>query len=59
MNSRQRQGHRRTERQADAKTNPSGENAFANDLAKQGQWAAFLRHNSLTGISEQFSEVVA
>ena len=32
---------------------------FANDPAKQAQWAAFLRRNNLSGISDQFSEVVA
>ena len=32
--------------------------AFANDPAKQVQWAAFLRRNSLTGLPERFSEVV-
>lgn len=32
---------------------------FANDPAKQAQWAAFLRRNGLTGITNQFSEVVA
>jgi hypothetical protein len=33
--------------------------AFANDPTKQAQWAAFLRRNGLTGITNQFSEVVA
>ena len=33
--------------------------AFANDPAKQAQWAAFLRRNGLSGITNQFSEVVA
>lgn len=33
--------------------------AFANDPAKQVQWSAFLRRNGLTGITNQFSEVVA
>ena len=33
--------------------------AFANDPTKQAQWAAFLRRNGLTGITSQFSEVVA
>jgi len=32
--------------------------AFANDPTKQAQWAAFLRRNGLTGITNQFSEVV-
>lgn len=32
---------------------------FANDPTKQAQWAAFLRRNGLTGITNQFSEVVA
>jgi len=32
--------------------------AFANDPAKQVQWAAFLRRNGLTGLPERFSEVV-
>ncbi|MEO6750808.1 MAG: nucleotidyl transferase AbiEii/AbiGii toxin family protein [Opitutus sp.] len=33
--------------------------AFANDPTKQAQWAAFLRRNGLSGITDQFSEVVA
>jgi hypothetical protein len=33
--------------------------AFANDPTKQAQWVAFLRRNGLTGITNQFSEVVA
>ena len=33
--------------------------AFVNDPTKQSQWAAFLRRNRLTGITNQFSEVVA
>ncbi len=33
--------------------------AFANDPTKQVQWAAFLRRNGLSGITDQFSEVVA
>lgn len=33
--------------------------AFANDPTKQVQWAAFLRRNGLTGVPEQFGEVVA
>lgn len=33
--------------------------AFANDPTKQAQWAGFLRRNGLTGITDQFSEVVA
>ena len=33
--------------------------AFANDPTKQVHWAAFLRRNGLTGIAEQFNEVVA
>ena len=33
--------------------------AFANDPTKQVQWAAFLRRNGLTGVPEQFDEVVA
>jgi predicted nucleotidyltransferase component of viral defense system len=32
---------------------------FANDPTKQAQWAAFLRRNGLTGVTDQFSEVVA
>ncbi|MEO7412396.1 MAG: nucleotidyl transferase AbiEii/AbiGii toxin family protein [Opitutaceae bacterium] len=32
---------------------------FANDPAKQAQWAAFLRRNGLTGMTNQFHEVVA
>ena len=32
---------------------------FANDPAKQAQWAAFLRRNGLTGVTSQFSEIVA
>ena len=32
--------------------------AFANNPTKQAQWAAFLRRNGLTGITDQFSEVV-
>jgi len=32
---------------------------FANDQTKQAQWAAFLRRNDLTGVTDQFSEVVA
>jgi Nucleotidyl transferase AbiEii toxin, Type IV TA system len=33
--------------------------AFANDPTKQAQWAAFLRRNGLSGITDRFSEVVA
>ena len=33
--------------------------AFANDPTKQAQWSAFLRRNGLTGITNQFSEVIA
>lgn len=33
--------------------------AFVNDPIKQAQWAAFLRRNGLSGITDQFSEVVA
>jgi hypothetical protein len=33
--------------------------AFANDPTKQAQWTAFLRRNGLTGVTDQFSEVVA
>jgi hypothetical protein len=33
--------------------------AFANDPTKQAQRAAFLRRNGLSGITDQFSEVVA
>jgi hypothetical protein len=32
---------------------------FAHDPAKQAQWAAFLRRNGLTEITNRFSEVVA
>lgn len=33
--------------------------AFANDVSKQAQWAAFIRRNGLTGPPGQFSDVVA
>ncbi len=32
--------------------------AFANDATKQTQWTTFIRRNGLTGLPEQFSEVV-
>ncbi len=32
--------------------------AFANDTAKQTQWAAFLRRNALTGVPDRFADVV-
>ena len=32
---------------------------FANDAAKQTQWAAFVRRNGLTGLPRQFAEVVS
>ncbi len=33
-------------------------NAFANDATKQTQWAAFVRRSGLTGLPEQFADVV-
>lgn len=32
--------------------------AFANDPTKQMQWAAFIRRNGLTGLPDQFPEVI-
>lgn len=33
--------------------------SLANDPAKQAQWTAFIRRNGLSGVPDQFSEVVA
>lgn len=47
-------------RQTDLSQSPETfTDAFAKDPTKQAQWAAFLRRNDLSGITDQFSEVVA